>query len=276
MNRANFLKLLLTKGLLSANEVRAIEDVDGGTEFKNIDQLVLDQMFNEVKFTSDSDQTGTFHGYGAYFGNIDSHGDMIVPGAFNDSLLRRKSEGRGIPMHLMHRFGGDGLPIGVWTNVSEDEKGLKVEGKISGMDTERGRHLYALVKDGALGGLSIGYRIPKGGASYGQKAGDPKRTLKTIDLREISLVDDPSNAMTRVAEIKSILGTSEKDKPATEREFERHLRDECGFTNSEARIIAERGFKHFLARDESSGEKATNETKQVLDELAAYLKSLNK
>jgi HK97 family phage prohead protease len=168
-------------------------------------EVATDYAFTEVKFAATGAE-GVFSGYGAMFDNIDSHGDRIVRGAFADSLAERKSQGRNVPMHLMHRvFGGDGLPVGVWTAVEEDDKGLRVEGKISGMNTDQGRRIFELVKDGALGGLSIGYKVKPNGASYGNKAGEAKRTLKKLDLKEISLVDEPSNALTRVNEIKAAL-----------------------------------------------------------------------
>ncbi len=158
----------------------------------------------ELKFAENA-ADGTFSGYGAVFGNVDNHGDVILPGAFADSLAERKAQGRGVPMHVMHGvYGGDGVPVGVWTSVEEDEKGLRVEGKLSGMNTDAGRMRFELVKDGALSGLSIGYRVKKNGATYGQKAGEPKRTLKALHLGEISLVDDPSNAMARVTEMKRL------------------------------------------------------------------------
>src|SRR4051794_7976184 len=114
----------------------------------------------EVKFTDTGAPAGVFSGYGAVFGNVDSHGDVIKPGAFAESIAQSKASGRPVPMHLMHRiFGGDGLPVGVWTNLAEDDHGLKVDGKISGMNTDGGRLLFERVKDGALGGLSIGYKV---------------------------------------------------------------------------------------------------------------------
>lgn len=158
----------------------------------------------EVKF-ADGAPEGVFSGYGAVFGNVDAHGDVIQPGAFADSIAERKAQGRAVPMHLMHRvYGGDGLPVGVWTDLSEDSKGLKVTGRISGMNTDAGRLLFERVKDGALGGLSIGYKVRPNGATYGKKAGEPKRSLKALDLKEISLVDDPSNALARVDEMKRL------------------------------------------------------------------------
>jgi HK97 family phage prohead protease len=157
----------------------------------------------ELKF-ADGAPEGVFSGYAAVFGNVDSHGDVIKPGAFTESLAQSKTSGRPIPMHLMHRtFGGDGIPVGVWPKMEEDDHGLKVDGKISGVNTDAGRLLFERVKDGALGGLSIGYRVKPDGAVLGKRAGEPKRTLINLDLKEISLVDSPSNALSRVDQIKS-------------------------------------------------------------------------
>jgi HK97 family phage prohead protease len=157
----------------------------------------------ELKF-ADGAPEGTFSGYAAVFGNVDSHGDVIKPGAFTESLAESKASGRPVPMHLMHRtFGGDGIPVGVWPKMEEDDHGLKVDGKISGVNTDAGRLLFERVKDGALGGLSIGYRVKPDGAVMGKRAGEPKRTLINLDLKEISLVDSPSNALSRVDQIKS-------------------------------------------------------------------------
>ena len=158
----------------------------------------------EFKFAGDA-ATGEFSGYASVFGNQDSHGDLILPGAFTETLAEKKAQGRTIPMHVMHSFGGDGLPIGVWKNISEDQSGLFAEGKISGMNTDAGRLLYEKVKDGALGGISIGYRVKSGGSKLGKAAGEPKRILSNLHLGEISLVDEPSNALTRVNEIKSAM-----------------------------------------------------------------------
>lgn len=146
---------------------------------------------------------GVVEGYGSVFGNVDSHGDVILPGAFAKSIAERKSQGRTLPMHVMHGiFGGDGVPAGVWNDVQEDGKGLRVKGKISGVNTDAGQLLYQRVKDGALGGLSIGYSVPDGGSSKMSEPGGPKRQIKQANLFEVSLVDDPSNALARVAELK--------------------------------------------------------------------------
>lgn len=166
----------------------------------------------EFKFSGDG-ATGEFTGYASVFNNADAHGDVIVPGAFQKGLDERKAAGRIVPMHVMHGVAGDGVPVGVWKNLSEDSNGLLAEGKISGMNTDAGRLLYERVKDGAFGGLSIGYRVPKDGATFGKKAGEAKRTLSAINLAEISLVDDPSNALARVNEIKAAAAAADTFSP---------------------------------------------------------------
>lgn len=156
-------------------------------------------------------QTGHVEGYGAVFGNTDSHGDVILPGAFAKSIAERKAQGRVLPMHVMHGFfGGDGVPAGVWNDVAEDSKGLHVKGKISGTNTDAGKLLYERVKDGALGGLSIGFSIPKDGAVKMTQPTGPRRQIKQANLYEVSLVDDPSNAQARVTDLKRRWGDAFK------------------------------------------------------------------
>ena len=159
----------------------------------------------ELKFSgSNAADIGTFSGYGSVYSVIDDGGDLIAPGAFADSLARLKAQGRGVPMYMQHgaALGADPRPVGVWTKIEEDANGLRVEGKLVGLDTETGRYHYALVKEGAMSGLSIGYSGVK--AEYGKKPGDPRRTIKSATLREISIVDQPMNAHARLTGLKSI------------------------------------------------------------------------
>src|SRR2546426_564387 len=56
-------------------------------------------------------------------------------------------------------------PIGVWTEMAEDAKGLRVKGQLC-LDTARGKEAYALLKMGALNGLSIGFCTVPGTSRY--------------------------------------------------------------------------------------------------------------
>ncbi len=172
----------------------------------------MDEIFVapfEVKAAAGSSDTGEFEGYGAIFGNVDWHGDVIMPGAFTAGLAERKAAGRSIAMHLNH-----GLPqllgrrgVGVWKHVAEDSRGLEVKGKVSGMNTEAGRLLYEGIKDGALPGMSIGYVVRPNGAEFGTKAAaiatGARRALRNVALEEISIVDTPSNAQSLVLQVKA-------------------------------------------------------------------------
>jgi HK97 family phage prohead protease len=157
----------------------------------------------EWKFSSDISSSGKFSGWASVFDVEDSHKDVVSPGAFRDTLASYQREGRGFPpLRCMHGMGNQGaLPIGVITDLREEPRGLRMDAKIVGATTtETGRYNLALLTSGALKGLSIGYTIPQGGAVLRKDGG---RFLNKINLREISLVDQPSNPKTYVDEFKA-------------------------------------------------------------------------
>jgi HK97 family phage prohead protease len=163
----------------------------------------------EVKLASDDfdAKTGEFAGYGAIFGNLDSYGDVIAKGAFKSTLREWEERGKLPPMLLQHGGGGFGgsaddmLPVGQWTQMEENSKGLKVAGKLFALGTERGQYLYEGMKSGVLDGLSIGFRARK--FTRGTKPTEPVRTLEDVDLMEVSIVTFPANGKARVSNVKS-------------------------------------------------------------------------
>jgi HK97 family phage prohead protease len=163
----------------------------------------------EFKFVDG--EPGSFSGYGSVRHLMDAHGDRVAPGAFAASLAQHKAAGTMPAMFAEHSafVGGDPLPIGVWTSIDEDAKGLRVKGKLSALDTDHGKRLRSLMQDGALRGLSIGFRVPPGGAVIGTKAGEPKRILNRIDLFSVDVVRDPSNAAALIDNIRSLLVTAQ-------------------------------------------------------------------
>jgi HK97 family phage prohead protease len=193
----------------------------------------LECKFAEIKFAGD-DKTMTFKGYGAVFNNIDSYGDVIAPGAFKDTLATARKSGDWPAMLSQHGgfLGSDMTPIGVWTDMEEDSRGLKVEGQLA--PTTRGQELYALMKmepRPAINGLSIGYRAKEW--SVRTKPDEPRRTLKSVELMEVSIVTMPANPKARITGVKSF---------PTIREFEDFLRDAGGFSRAQAKHIAGKGF----------------------------------
>lgn len=192
-----------------------------------------------------------FEGYGAVFGNVDSYGDVIQPGAFADTLAAAQKSGEFPSMLMQHGGWGMGAddmtPIGVWTSLAEDGHGLKVEGKLA--DTPRGLEAYKLLKmtpRPAITGLSIGY-IPKEWAQR-SKPEEPRRTLKKVDLLEVSLVTFPANGKARISSVKSA--------DFTEREFEKLMQD-AGFSRNEARIVMNQGFKQLRAMRDAGSDELT-------------------
>ena len=179
----------------------------------------------ELKFVSDGD-AGTFSGMAAVFGNVDSHRDTIRPGAFAASLAAHKAAGTAPALLWSH---DQAKPIGRLTNLAEDDRGLKVEGKFN-LGTTNGRDAYAHAKEGDSTGLSIGYQVPAGGATHGK---DGTRTLQRVAVHEISMVTLPSNSQARISGVKAML-TSPAD-------IERILRA-GGVPNRLAAKIAEVGF----------------------------------
>lgn len=150
----------------------------------------------EVKLAEPDVETSqkSFSGYGAAFNNTDFAGDIIAPGAFAKTLEEHNSAGTAPQMFFNHD--GYSMPIGVWSELAEDDYGLKVTGTF--LDTSAGRDAYAAVKAGAVSGLSIGYF-----ATEFQTDGNI-RTITEAKLVEISVVTFPCNTLARIGEVKSM------------------------------------------------------------------------
>lgn len=185
----------------------------------------------ELKLAPADTDTMTFTGYGAVFGNVDSYGDVIAKGAFANTIKQAKASNLWPAMLLQHGGWGvsadDMTPIGIWTELTEDDTGLLVEGTLA--DTPRGREMHTLMKmkpRAAINGLSIGY-IPVRFKSRSSPE-EPRRTLEEVKLMEISPVTFPANSKARVKDVKQI------EKFSTLSEAETYLRDVAGFSQRQA------------------------------------------
>lgn len=135
---------------------------------------------------------GSFEGYAALFGRVDLGRDLILPGAFARSLNERGAS--GVRMLFQH---DPAEPIGTWLAIREDATGLFVRGRLT-LDVARAREVLALMRAGAIDGLSIGFRTVEGRT-------DPRsrvRHLVRIDLWEISIVTFPMQPEARIAAVK--------------------------------------------------------------------------
>jgi len=139
----------------------------------------------------DIDDQGLFEGYAAVFGNVDRTGDVIERGAFRKTL----QENPQLPILWQHN---PAEPIGLTVAAVEDNRGLRVKGQLN-LETARGREAYALMKQGVLRGLSIGYDTVK------EAWEGTTRKLKEIRLWEWSLVTFPANPLAQVESIKAVV-----------------------------------------------------------------------
>lgn len=142
----------------------------------------------ELKFTAfegatQAGATGTVEGYASFFDQPDQSGDVVAPGAFRASLERLKAGGRKVKFLWQH---DPARPIGVWHDVREDARGLRVKGVVLS-DVALGSESLALMRAGAIDGLSIGYRVVRAE----KNAATGGRRLLEIDLWEVSLVTFP-------------------------------------------------------------------------------------
>lgn len=156
----------------------------------------------------------SFEAYGATFGNVDHHNDVILKGAFNDTIQKR------IPK-LAYQHDVTKL-VGVVKEVYEDGKGLKIKGDF--LNTPLGLQVYEEVKAGAINQMSIGFKVNE--SEYDDKG---TRSIKSVDLFEVSFVTFPANEQAMVTNVKTI------------RDFEGFLRD-AGYSRNEAKRIALYGF----------------------------------
>lgn len=193
-------------------------------------QLDFSFQVKEVK------EDGVFEGYGSVFNIQDSYRDIVMPGAFAESLAKHKTKGSMPALLWQHQ---PSEPIGVWEEMKEDETGLFVRGKLLIDDDPLARRAYAHLKAGSISGLSIGFMTLVDEWDREAKV----NRLKKVDLWETSIVTFPANDAARVQAVKAL------EHITNIREFEAVLRDELGFTTKQAKKIASGGWPALNERD---------------------------
>jgi HK97 family phage prohead protease len=213
------------------------------------------KRFNVAAEIKAVDDSGIIEGYGSVFGNLDSYSDIVAPGAFAKSLEEAKASGRMPAMLWQHN---PEEPIGVWTEMREDDRGLFVKGKLA--ETQRGKEARELIKLGALTGLSIGYTT----RTYQVDRENDSRVLTDVQLWEVSPVTFPANSEARITGVKADAISSPKD-------FERFLRD-AGFSRREAKQITAHGFGDSDLRDAEPDATVDDDVTAALQELLGRLR----
>ena len=209
------------------------------------------EITSEIKAEDIEKEDGTFIGYGSIFNNTDLGNDVVEKGAFTKSL--GKTGPKGVKMLFQHKTD---MPIGVFESVEEDEKGLRVKGRLA-LKTQAGREAYELLKMGAIDGLSIGFRVKPDGQKYDSKS--KRRYIKEVELMEISLVTFPMNPRARVRSVKG--------DGLSIREWENGLRDVFHLSRSEAKVAAKAVHDVFSQCDAESKSLTVNAVASLTEKL---------
>ncbi len=209
----------------------------------------------ELKFAND---TGKFEGYASVFGGVDSYGDTINKGAFLKTLDGRQR------MPLMLFGHNPGRVIGKWLHLGEDAKGLIAYGEFTPGHSDA-QDVFASMKHGAIDGLSIGFRIPKGGA---EEKADGGRIIKDVDLVEISVVTLPADDAARIHNVKELIDSIETLKDA-----EYFLR-EAGVSRSAARDFVSRLAKVIRREGGDLREQITKHETAIIERIRSLEKLL--
>jgi uncharacterized protein len=195
--------------------------------------LPLDEC--QLKF--EKGDAGIFEGYASVFGNVDTDGDTIVKGTFAESA------GKVVPIFYGHSWrsflGAPGMPVGKSQQLSEDDHGLHMRANFT-LGSVGGRDAYALTKDGAMAGLSVGMVIAKDGAK--NKETGEGRVITKARLIEVSVLPFQSNPEALISDVKSAI-----DEIETVSDVEYVLRD-AGLSRVTAKTLLSR-FKTVLQRD---------------------------
>lgn len=172
--------------------------------------------------------TGEIDGLGAAFGNKDQGGDIIEFGAFAESLDEHRKSGTTPNMFWAHNIME---PVGHYTKVEENKKGLAVAGQVwIGKGIPKAEQAYLMASNPGEKGFSIGYQTIVSESDPARKA----NILKKVKVREISITPYPMNKRAVISSVKSMM--EDLNKKFSIRDLEKILRD-AEFSNQEAKAF---------------------------------------
>lgn len=180
-----------------------------------------------------ADKNGSVEGYASRFGETDQGNDIVMKGAFAETLTRR------LPKMLWNHDAS--YPIGVWDQASEDDTGLYVKGRIV-EGIAKGREVLEMLRSDVIDGMSIGYRTVES-----ERTTEGKRLLQKVELWEVSMVTFPMLLTARVDAVKAA--------QMTKRDMEALLTQDAGLARSVARQLMAGGFEAIQAKQDAGGDE---------------------
>ena len=208
----------------------------------------------ELKFSGDS---GAVEGYASVFGNTDSGGDVVLPGAFQK--IQRQRDGK-VLMLYQHR---SDAPIGK-ADVSQDSRGLHFKAQLV-LEDPTAKRAYNHMRAGLLDGMSVGYDVLPGGSSF---KGD-RRELSALHLIEISAVTWGMNPEARVEVVKSASDCADV------RELEHLIRERLGVSARKAKAAANKWWPILSERDANEDDREDRGAGDRIAQMAADLQAIN-
>lgn len=163
-----------------------------------------------VKFKTDGLAEGEFIGYASVFGNKDSYGDVVLKGAFANTLAGWERKGVPIPLLWGHNTADPDFNVGEIVEAVEDDRGLKVHGRLD-MESPKAAQVYRLLKSGRVNQMSFAYSVIDG--AYVEPEGEGKSwrdayyELRELDLFEVSIVPIGANQETEILAVKAVVGS---------------------------------------------------------------------
>ncbi len=149
---------------------------------------------------------GEFYAYASVFGNKDSYGDIVQPGAFTDTLAAWAAKGLPLPLLWGHNTADPDFNLGEVVQAVEDFHGLKVHGRLD-LESPKSAQVYRLLKGGRVSQMSFAYSVIEGEwvepVGEGKTYKDAYYSLIKVDLYEISIVPIGANQETEILAVKS-------------------------------------------------------------------------
>lgn len=143
---------------------------------------------------------GQFSAYASVFGNVDSYGDVVQPGAFAKSLEAWEKSGRPIPLLFGHNFRDPDFNLGHIVKAVEDERGLLVTAELD-LENPKSAQVYRMLKGRRVDQMSFAYDVID--AEPGVKDEADVLFLKELGLHEVSVVPMGANRETEVLAVKA-------------------------------------------------------------------------
>lgn len=208
----------------------------------------------EVKATAEENNIFTFEGYASTFNNIDHGDDVVIGGAFANSLAQNSQ----VPILWGHKINEP--PVGISVQLYEDDKGLFIKGNLPKDDTLVSGRIIPQMKIGSIKEMSIGFHTKNFDMSK-----NGIRLLKEIELIEVSLVTKAMNSQALVSGFKSF---------DTERDIEQTLKSQ-GFSSTEAKTVISKIKEFSNQRDAGKDNQRDADVKQkIITDLNNFIKNL--